>query len=308
MIAKRLFRKPLVVRGGFLWADFVSRMSNSRWRAALARRIERTVLAAADRIVVAGDEDAAAVRREYGVDASRVTVVPNYVDTTRFRPLPDVAPEPGRLLFVGRLEEQKNPLALVRALRDLPDMKLTIVGEGSLRNALAREARDLGVNVTLLGRVDNRDLPELINRAQAFVLPSHYEGNPKSLIEAMACGVAVIGARVPGIENVVADGVNGVLCGTAPEEIRDAIRRVLQDTPLRARIRAGALKYVEERCSLASRRRTRTVAAGVFRSRRVTLTTAGQRRPARSRRGSHALAGSRQHSRPDVRRLRGSRV
>jgi len=251
VIAKVLFGKTLVVRCGFLWADFVARMSTSRFRCAVTRLIERFVMRMADRIVVAADADASVIVQRYGIDRSLVTVIPNYVDTVHFRPVLDVPAERGTMCFVGRLEAQKNLESLLDALRGLPDVKLTVVGEGPLRSALEAQARAHGVHAEFIGRVPHTDLPMVLNRSELFVLPSHYEGNPKALVEAMACGVPVIGARSPGIREIVTHRETGFLCGTSPPEIRSALLEVLNDAVLRERMRQGGLQYIEQYCSLA---------------------------------------------------------
>ena len=250
LIAKRLFRKALVVRCGYLWADFMARLTPSPWRRAAARFLERLVLRGADRIVVAADADADRVVDRYDIDRTRITVIPNFVDTTRFRPLPDVAPEPRRVVFIGRLEPQKNVESLIDALATVPRTSLTIVGDGSLRPMLEARARDQGVAADFAGRLPQAELPGVLARAGVFVLPSHFEGNPKVLVEAMACGVPVVGARAPGIREVIVDGETGLLCGHAPHELRSAIERVLDDRALRERLREGGLRYVHQRCSL----------------------------------------------------------
>jgi glycosyltransferase involved in cell wall biosynthesis len=251
VIAKAMFRRPLVVRCGHLWADFVARLTPSAWRRFVARALERMVVGAADRIVTAGDADRQTLIERYGADAARFVVVPNYVDPSRFRPVAGVTPEPGRLLFVGRLEDQKNVGALIEAVRTLPEASLTIVGEGTLRPELEAAARAAGARIEFLGRVAHEQLPALLCRSQIFVLPSHYEGNPKALFEAMACGVPVVAARTPGITAVIQDGVNGLLCGTSPSEVRAAVARLLGDDQLRASLRSGGLAWVRDRCSLA---------------------------------------------------------
>ena len=251
VIAKALFRRPLIVRCGFLWADSVTRLTSSRWRRLLARALQGLAFRSADRIVVAGQADKKTMARRYGGDPTRVVVVPNYVDTSRFRPLPDVAPEPGRILFIGRLEDEKNVGALIEAVQTLPDITLTIVGEGSLRSTLESAAHAGGGRFEFLGRQPHERLPTLLCRSHVFMLPSHYEGNPKALVEAMACGVPVVAGRSPGIADVLVDGESGILCGTSPTEIREALRQVLGDAALCERLRAGGLRWVRDRCSLA---------------------------------------------------------
>ena len=252
VLAKWLFGRPLIVRCGYLWADFTAHLGSTRLRRTVSRMIERVVMRRADRVVVAADADAAVVARLYGVVPSTITVIPNYVDTTKFRPLPEFVGERGRAAFVGRLEAQKNVEALIDAVAVLPGVILTIIGDGPLRVALEARAVRSNARVEFVGRVPHAELPALLNRAELFVLPSLYEGNPKALVEAMACGIPVIGAATTGIREVLVHRESGFLCGTSSSEIRAALVEVLNDAPLRARLRDGGLRYVAERCSLVS--------------------------------------------------------
>jgi glycosyltransferase involved in cell wall biosynthesis len=252
VIAARLFRKTLVVRCGFLWSDFVARLHPGNWREAAARRLERLVFRAADVAIVAADADRNTIIARYGLDPERVHVIPNYVDTAIFRPMPHIPREPGRVLFVGRLADQKNVIALVDAVAELPGMSLTIVGDGPLRGQLQDAVNRRDVMVTFLGTRPHAELPALLNGSTAFILPSHYEGNPKALIEAMACGVAVIGTRSPGIQEILVHRETGYLCGTSIGEIRAALQEVLGDAALRERMSAGAVGYARAHCSVES--------------------------------------------------------
>jgi len=250
VIAKRLFHKKLVVRCGYLWADFVARLHAGSWRQSAALRLERLAFRSADAVIVATEADRDTILARDQIDPTRVHVIPNYVDTGMFRPLPDIRPEPGRVTFVGRLDEQKNVGALVEAVEGIRDVTLVIVGDGPLRAQLQDAAARRQVNATFLGTRPHGELPRLLNQSAAFVLPSHYEGNPKVLVEAMSCGVPVIGTRVPGIQEVLDHRETGYLCGTSPGEIRSAIQEVCGDAALRARMTAGAMAYVRARCSL----------------------------------------------------------
>jgi glycosyltransferase involved in cell wall biosynthesis len=250
VVAKTLFRKPLVVRGGYVWAER-QRHGSGRLRWLIVRMLQRLVIRSADRIVVAGKADADALARAGAGRADRIVVVPNYVDCSIFHPLPHVTPEPGRVLFVGRLEDVKNLGALIEAVATLPGVSLTVVGAGALRAGLERAASTSGACVDFLGRLPQDQIPALMCRSQALILPSLYEGNPKVLFEAMACGVPVVGTRVRGIQDVIVDGLTGVLCGTSAREIRSALERVLLDADLRERLRSAALAWVRECCSLS---------------------------------------------------------
>jgi glycosyltransferase involved in cell wall biosynthesis len=178
----------------------------------------------------------------------RVRVTPNYVDTERLRPNADVPPATD-LIYVGRLTRQKNLENLLEAIRPL-DATLTIVGDGPLRRPLRRRFCDLGDRVRWLGARPHGELPTLLSGARVFILPSHYEGHPKALIEAMAVGLPVIGGDSPGIRDQIRHGETGLLCGTEAADIRKAIRRVLRDADLAERLGRRARGLAVESFSL----------------------------------------------------------
>ncbi len=252
VLAARLFRKKLFVRCGFLWSDFVARLHPGSWRQTAALQLERHACQAADIVVVAAEADRRTIVARYHLDARHVHVSPNYVEADVFRPISGTLREPGRVVFIGRLDEQKNVRALVTAVAGVDGCALSVIGDGPLRVELEALARDCGADVTFLGTRPHSELPVLLNQSSVFILPSLYEGNPKALLEAMACGIAVIGARAPGIQDIVSDGETGILCGTSVEDIKNALTEVLASSALRNRIGAAARDYVLATCTLES--------------------------------------------------------
>lgn len=83
-----------------------------------------------------------------------------------------------------------------------------------------------------------------------FILPSHYEGHPKTLIEAMACGKATIGGRSPGIREIIQHEKNGWLCETDPDSIRAAIQHLVQHPELRDVLGKNARQFAVENYAL----------------------------------------------------------
>lgn len=247
--AARLWRRPLVARCGYMWSEFARRQLGETSRTARqARQLEERVFADAARIVVTTPAMRDDVARRVPAAAARTVVIPNYVDTTRFRP-PTGPRAEGEIVFVGRLAPQKNVAALLEAIQPL-DCRLTVVGDGELRAELQARFAELGSRVSWRGRVANETLPDLLAGATLFVLPSHYEGHPKALLEAMASGLAVVGANTPGVREVVRHGETGWLCGTDPASLRAAIRELLGRPDLREALGRGARRYVETHCSL----------------------------------------------------------
>jgi glycosyltransferase involved in cell wall biosynthesis len=243
------WRKPLIARCGYLWSDFCERKRGlDSPEAARAREIERRVFSAATRVVVTTKTMARDLEHRLPEAAARVRVIPNYVDTESFRPLEIGEPEVD-LVFVGRFTPQKNLESLIDAVRPL-DASLMIIGGGSKRVQWEREVGDLDGRLRWRGNVPNGEMPGLFARARAFVLPSHFEGHPKTLIEAMASGLPVIGADSPGIREIIRHGENGYLCGTRSDEIREAIRVVLGDSALRARLGGNARRFAVDEFAL----------------------------------------------------------
>lgn len=241
--AARLFDKPLIARCGYMWSNNAAReYGYDSPQAVLARETEETVFGAADRVVVTTPAMHADVLSRVAGAEPKTSVIPNYVDTDRFRPLQSVK-ESNSLIFVGRIAPEKNLASLLEAVAPL-DATLTLIGEGRLRPELQTRFSSPDGKVKWEGNVPNHDLPVYMNKAQTFVLPSLYEGHPKALIEAMACGLAVIGADSQGIREIIRHEENGLLCGTDAAGLRQAIQRINGDAELRITMGENARHFV----------------------------------------------------------------
>ena len=184
-----------------------------------------------------------------------VRVVPNSVDAARLASGLDE--EAGRILFLGRAASAKGIdelLAAVAALApQFPAIRLAVGGDGDLAQLRARAAQlGIGQRLDVLGWIGPQDKADQLARACVFCLPSHAEGLPMAMLEAMAVGKAVVVTRVGGIPEAVSDGDNGLL--VPPRDVAAlaaALGRVLADQALRARLGARARDSVAERFSTA---------------------------------------------------------
>lgn len=229
--AAQRWGKPLIARGGYLWSEFVERQfgTNSRvYRKAL--KLESYVFIRAQQLVVTTPAIASSIRQRLPETSSKTTVIPNYVETDWFQPQPETTKQ-FDLVFVGRLVPQKNVETLLEAIAPL-SVSILIIGDGFLRNTLQMNYGHLGNRVHWQGRVSSRELPKYLHQARLFVLPSHYEGHPKALIEAMACGLPVLGTAVPGIREVLVHGKTGWLCHPDVVSLRQSIQSLLSQQEL----------------------------------------------------------------------------
>lgn len=248
VIAKVLFRKKLVIRQGYQYSSTLKKKERYLL-SQVASIIEFFAYKPADEIIVTSQSINDFIVEKYKIKQEKIAVIPNYADTESFRPF-ESEKEARRVTFVGRFDKEKNLFSLIDAVKGL-NVKLVLVGNGPLEVALKKKVKEEGIeNVVFAGVIPNERLPEELNKSEIFILPSLYEGNPKTLLEAMACGLPVIGTNTVGIKEVVRHKENGYLCGTSAESIREAIMEVMKDEELKKRMGRNARKTIIENYSL----------------------------------------------------------
>jgi len=196
-----------------------------------------------------------------GIPAAHVSVVHCGLDHERFRPAAPKSVRP-RVAFVGRLRRYKGVDVLLdafkRVARAVPDVGLDVIGDGPYRGALEARARRLGFEdgsqVRFHGFVPAATKVELLSAAHVSVCPSPKEGWGLTVIEANACGTAVVASRSPGLVDSVRDGETGLLVPHGEvTALADAVTSVLTDPRLRARLesagRAWAGSFTWDRCA-----------------------------------------------------------
>jgi glycosyltransferase involved in cell wall biosynthesis len=151
--------------------------------------------------------------------------------------------------MVGRLEEQKGQRFLLAALpelsREIPNLSVLLVGEGREREALRRQAGELGVSSLIHFLGLRRDLPRLFRAMDLFVQPSLWEGLPLTLLMAMGARLPAVGTRVSGVTEVIADGTNGRLIPPADSKaLAEAILELYRRPELRSRMGEAARQTV----------------------------------------------------------------
>jgi glycogen(starch) synthase len=212
-------------------------------------------------VVTISNHSLGKIKELYGVDESKVRVVPNGVDPQKFKPLEDLAAAKRQLglgdepcvLFVGSLIPRKGLPFLVKAaekiVKEHKETKFVIVGEGPLKSRLlgTLEAANLSGNFTFLGNVKEGMLAAVYNCADLLVLPSIQEGQGIVLLEAEASAKPVVAFDVGGVNEAVRDGETGFLVKRGnTDELADAVIRLLSDKNLRQKMGVNGHKFVLE--------------------------------------------------------------
>ena len=196
------------------------------------------------------------------VPESRLQIIPNAVDISRFRRLPDARLSVRRefgvddrfvWLAVGRFEAAKDYpnmiAAFMRLLAERPHSLLLLVGEGSLQGDVEQLIQQGGIEAAVRFLGVRRDVPEILSAADGYVLSSAWEGMPVALLEAASVELPVVATRVGGVAEVVEHGSTGFLVPPGdPEGLASAMVRVESLSP-DARVAMGGRgrALVEER-------------------------------------------------------------
>jgi teichuronic acid biosynthesis glycosyltransferase TuaC len=192
-----------------------ARGSDLRVRDPLSRRLTRPVVRAAERLLVVSDDLAQVATDRYGADPQRIRTIHNGCDAAVFHPRGrcesrhalGIDADAELLVYVGRLVAAKGLRELLEACSALsaarPRLQLALVGEGPMRGELERMVAADRLPVRLVGPQPPAMVAQWMAASSLVTLPSHSEGHPNVLVEAMACGRPVVATRVGGIPEVV---------------------------------------------------------------------------------------------------------
>lgn len=232
------------------------RITKRRWYAFTTMQTE--VARRLDRVVTVSTNSRDDIVRDHKVDPDRIEIVPVGVDPDLFRPLPEVAPVPGRLVTTASADVTMKGLsylleALAKVRVERPDLHLVVIGRPKEGGASARAIEALGLEdaVEFVTGVPERRIIELYSEAQLAVVPSLYEGFSLPAIEAMSCGaplLATTGGALPEVAGTDGDTALLVEPGDA-EALAAGIRRALGDDALRRRVGAAGRQRVIDRWS-----------------------------------------------------------
>jgi glycosyltransferase involved in cell wall biosynthesis len=233
----------------------------SRWKRAIFVALEYFGGRFTDVLFTQAEEDAETARRKNLCRGGVIEAIGNGSDPAKFHPpRPD---DPGRhalrtqlgvdnrmpvIAMIGRLVAEKGYPELIAAMRDV-EATLWVIGDrlvsdhaASIDSAIAEAERDpvLRQRIRFLGY--RSDVPDLLRAADIFTLPSHREGLPRSIAEAMLSGLPVVATNIRGSREQVVDGETGYLVPVNdPQALADALSRLAGDVALRRRMAAASL-------------------------------------------------------------------
>lgn len=249
--AARMFRVPVAI---------ASQLSYRELAQPLSRHCLRVIDTLADRIVVNCKAMERHLADDEKVAAEKLYLCYNGVDTDVFRPavLPRPAPLASTSLVIGAvcaLRPEKDLATLVEAFARVcglqAGLKLVIVGDGVVRPELEAQCRRLKIDKHVHFEPATQEVARWMQSMDIFVLPSRSEAFSNALLEAMACGCAVIGSHVGGTPELVSHGRSGLLFrpGNA-DDLAAQLRVLIEDEALRRRLGAEAARFTHKNLSI----------------------------------------------------------
>jgi glycosyltransferase involved in cell wall biosynthesis len=242
--ARSLGIPTLFTAHGWAFTDGVDRVSRVLYRA-----LERAAVPLTDRIVTVSRHDGALAGQLGNAAVRKTRVIHNGMHDIPETLLADASGEPARLVMVARFGDQKDHATLLRALAELdaPGWQLELIGSGPL---LAK-TRELAQRLGLTERVDfvgvRHDVSARLARAHTFVLATHWEGFPRSIIEAMRAGLPVVASDVGGISESVEDGVTGFLVPAGDvSRLLDRLRKIVDSPAVRHELGSASRRRYEQ--------------------------------------------------------------
>ena len=186
---------------------------------------------------------------EFQLNKENITIIPNYIDIDNFKRDSKIIRKE-EILIIGRLTKQKNIEQLFKVISNCK-YKINLIGEGNT-HYYKKLSKKYQLNVKFIKKIDNNQLSEYFNKCCLYIIYSLYEGNPKTLLEAMSCEVPVIGSNVDGINELIINKVNGLLVDLGDPEINNYIKKIIENKKYRENLGENARKAIIENNSLKS--------------------------------------------------------
>jgi glycosyltransferase involved in cell wall biosynthesis len=213
-----------------------------------------------DILVCVSDSDKKLVLKHKTIPESKIIVIKNGVDIKEFQIEQELIKDKKRemglednfiITTIGRLHPPKDFSTILKALKiilaKIKDAKLLIIGDGSLKEPLEKETKELGLNkhVKFLG--SREDIPVLINLSDIIILSTNWEGLPLVPLEAGACKKPIIASNVDGVRETIIDGKTGLLFKkSSSEDLAEKILKLFESENLRKKIGESAFYFVSE--------------------------------------------------------------
>ena len=248
IILKFLVKKPLLTRTGYDMYLFAKNERKNVVVRYLYKLLTRFTIWLSDTYTVTSMSDFNYLNTSRRTK-KKLLYRPNFIEQNETNPLENRYQN--KILAVGRLVEQKNFKILIEEFKNTKDdFEITIVGEGKLENELKALALKNNVDLKLIGSVSYEELKNIYQNYRYFISTSLFEGNPKTLLEAMASGCVVLASNISNHSEIIKNGLNGYIFKLNNPQLLKKINQLKNDFNLQTKISNNAINEVYKNNSL----------------------------------------------------------
>lgn len=244
LLIKLTNKNPLIVRTGYDLLTFKRKENVSIFKIAFYKILTKYSIKFSDRYLVTSDRDLQQIQNEFSFTDEKVIKISNWVEVPLLK---NTKRSVDRLISVGRLEDQKNYEYMIKSFTN-SELKIDIIGQGSKKEDLISLAKSHNAKINFVGKLSNQELLNKLTGYKYYISSTLYEGNPKSILEAMAAGCIVIAPNVTGVDEIIKDKNNGILYEFENENIEEIINNFESDEHLD--ISKNAHKYIKNNHAL----------------------------------------------------------
>ena len=221
IILKYITDSKLFVRTGYDMYLFSKKENKKFLKKLVYKLLTRVTLKFSDRYSVSSNSDMSFLKSNFNSEI-KAYLLHNWVEIFEVGKVSD---RENTIISVGRLEYQKNYEFIIKELSN-SILELQIVGEGSKKDELINLAKKYNTNLQIIQRIDNKELTTKLMNTKVFVLSSHFEGNPKVLLEAMAAGCIVFASNIKNHSEIIEEGINGFLFELEENALRNKVLEI----------------------------------------------------------------------------------
>ena len=208
MITKKLTKKPLMIRTGYDAYQFSINENKNKLFIYFYRALTKLSLKYSDLYTVTSLSDKNFLENSF--KNAKVKITRNWTGLTKENT--ENKRYSNKILCVGRLVEQKNYIFLINSLSKYQkSISIDIVGEGPEKNKIKNLSKGKNVEVNFLGKINHDNLSEIYQKYKLYAIPSNFEGNPKTLLEAMGNGCIVLASNIENHSEIIDNSINGFL-------------------------------------------------------------------------------------------------
>lgn len=209
ILLKIISRKPLLIRTGYDMYAFSLSENKKNYIQSLYKLLTKLSFRMSNIYTVTSNSDAIFLKKHLNINSNKLRIRPNFIEINKFKNFDQR--ESNKILTVGRLEDQKNYLFLINSLGSLKNWQVDIVGSGSQKKSLEKIADRVGIKVNFFGNLEYKELEKLYQNYKFYISTSKYEGNPKTVLEAMSFGCVPILSNIPNHTEIVEHNFNGYI-------------------------------------------------------------------------------------------------